>query len=320
VLVRNQDLSLSQPFRLLIATVGGYKLPIPAAEPWMIAQGPYGSFSHFNRTLHAWDIAPLSGRCVVAMRGGVAYTFDLGLRQTQRIRSFGNYITIKHDDGEYSHYGHLASGGFQVQNGQRVEQGQALAIVGNSGYTFGPGGGHHVHVQVTRDFPIISPSIPFLFDDLEVKGRRVTARTVTSTNSSPLCACRQRGLSGKPGPIEMTGTSTFKEWKARVTVGEWWTDLVTVSKGAAALEVKLSWEGDRDLDLHLTSPGGKHYGWYGITTGYSGQKTNPEEFRIADPEPGMWRVSVRGMRGGLEPIDFRVESSVSWGGVRVAKR
>ena len=33
---------------------------------------------------------------------------------------------------------------------QRVEAGQKLAVVGNSGYTLGPGGGYHVHVHITR--------------------------------------------------------------------------------------------------------------------------------------------------------------------------
>lgn len=313
VLVRNPDQSLTQPFRLLVTAVGGYKLPLPAGEPWMISQGPYGSFSHFNRTLHAWDIAPLSGRCVVAMRAGIAYTFDLGLRQTPRIRSFGNYITIRHDNGEFSHYAHLQSGGFQVQNGQRVEQGQALAIVGNSGYTFGPGGGHHIHVQVTRDFAITSPSIPFRFDDLPLTTRRVPARTVVSTNASPLCNCRQKGVNGRPGKIELTSLQSqpAQQWTGKVEVTQWWSELLTVEKGAPVLDVTLRWEGDRDLDLHLTSPSGVHYGWYGNTTGFSGQHSNPQSFRIPAPEPGIWRVSVRGIRGPSGPLEFHLESRFS---------
>ena len=129
---------------------GGYKLPIAAGEPWVITQGPYGTFSHWGNSLHAYDIAPRSGRCVVAMKAGIAYTHDLGLRQDHRHRSFGNYITIDHGNGEYSHYAHLATGTFVVKNGQHVEQGQALATAGNSGYTLGEGGGYHVHVSVTR--------------------------------------------------------------------------------------------------------------------------------------------------------------------------
>src|ERR1035441_2548625 len=85
-------------------------------------QGPYGTFSHWGNALHAFDIAPQSGRCIVAMKGGVASTHDLGLGQDHHHRSFGNYITIDHGNGEYSHYAHLATGSFVVENGQRVEQ------------------------------------------------------------------------------------------------------------------------------------------------------------------------------------------------------
>ena len=54
----------------------------------MITQGPYGTFSHWGNSLHAFDIAPRSGRCVVAMKAGVAYTHDLGLHQDHRHRIF----------------------------------------------------------------------------------------------------------------------------------------------------------------------------------------------------------------------------------------
>ncbi|HMD50179.1 MAG TPA: M23 family metallopeptidase, partial [Bryobacteraceae bacterium] len=201
VIVENQDQRMSRPVPFLIES-GGYKLPIPAGVPWVITQGPYGTFSHWGNSLHAWDIAPQSGRCVVAMKAGIAYTHDLGLHQDHRSRSFGNYITIDHGNGEYSHYAHLATGTFAVQNGQPVEQGQALAVAGNSGYTLGEGGGYHVHVSVTRAPAIASNSIPFQFEDLPVA--RVSGyRSVVSANASALCDCSQR----YPGAIARTSAT-----------------------------------------------------------------------------------------------------------------
>ena len=83
-----------------------------------------------------------------------------------------------------------------------------------------------------------------------------------------------------------------------------------VPKRSNTFEVTLSWQGRaNDLDLHLVSPSGRHYGWYGDTTGYSGQKTNPESFRVPNPEPGLWRISVQAVRGGEGPIQFGVETS-----------
>src|SRR5581483_5163552 len=139
VIIRNGDGRVSKPAPFVIPA-GGYKLPFAAGEPWVITQGPYGTFSHWGRTLHAYDIAPRSGRCIVAMRAGVVHVHDIGARQDHTHRTFGNYITIDHGDGEYSHYAHLATGTFVVSEGQHVEQGQALATVGNSGYTLGEGG------------------------------------------------------------------------------------------------------------------------------------------------------------------------------------
>ena len=303
VLVENSDQRMSRPMPFLIAT-GGYKLPMTAGQPWIVTQGPYGTFSHWGNSLHAYDIAPRGGDCVVAMKAGIAYVHDLGLRQDHQHHSFGNYITIDHGNGEFSHYAHLASGTFVVANGQRVEQGQALAKVGNSGYTLGEGGGYHVHVSVTRTLPISSNSIPFQFEDLPDAGRGIRNRTVVSTNSSPLCDCSRRGN------VIAAASLPGRQSVAQISVAQWWTEVVTVPKRSNAFEVTLSWNGAaNDLDLHLVSPSGRHYGWYGDTTGYSGQKTNPESFRVPNPEPGLWRISVEAMAGGPGLIDFDVRAS-----------
>ena len=312
VIVENQDQRMSRPMPFLIET-GGYKLPIPAGEPWVITQGPYGTFSHWGNSLHAYDIAPRSGRCVVAMKAGIAYTHDLGLHQDHRHHSFGNYITIDHGNGEFSHYAHLATGTFVVENGLHVEQGQALAIAGNSGYTLGEGGGYHVHVSVTRSLAIASFSVPFQFEDLPAVARGGNYRTVVSSNSSPLCDCRER----HPSAIARA-TPEGPKVSAQVPVAQWWSETLAVPRGARMFDVVVSWaKASDDLDLHLVSPSGRHYGWYGDTTGYSGANTNPEEFHIPQPEPGIWRISVEGMRGGPGPIDFAVQASPTPGSTRV---
>jgi len=83
-------------------------------------------------------------------------------------------------------------------------------------------------------------------------------------------------------------------------------------------DVVLNWAGATDdLDLHLMSPSGRHYGWYGDTTGYSGANSKPEQFHIPRPEPGVWRISVQGMRGGPGPIEFAVQASPAPGDTRV---
>lgn len=60
----------------------------------------------------------------------------------------GYYLTIKHDDGLFSQIMHLMKDSFSVREGDRVRQGQPLALVGNTGKT----SESHVHfVVLTSD-------------------------------------------------------------------------------------------------------------------------------------------------------------------------
>lgn len=314
--IRDERDRVSNSARFVIATRESYRLPLPAGEPWMLTQGPYGGFSHYGQALHAFDIAPVRGRCLVAMRGGTVHAYDRGMVQSHAARTFGNYITIDHGDGEYSHYAHLASGTFVVRTGQRVEQGQALATVGNSGYTFPMGGGHHVHVHVTRSFGISSQSIPFEFEDLRANPRN--RGVIISSNRSALCDCSRPAAAPQLStPVLLTSTAPTtvrpgaKTEKGSAPFSEWWNTFLTVRPGSRTLEVSVTPDQGSDVDLHLVSPSGKHYGWYGDTTGYSGQQAPVENFLLANPEPGRWRISVQATRSDVGQATFRLETFAS---------
>ncbi len=302
LIVKNLDGSQSAPARLLVVTERGYTLPFAAGEQWIITQGPYGGTSHWGRSLHAWDLAPLSprsGGCVTAMRSGIVHAFDRGERQNVHSRSFGNYITLQHEDGEYSHYSHLRTGTFVVRSGQRVEAGQALAIVGNSGHTMGSNGGIHVHAHVTREFRAASQSIPFTYSGVPDarKGKVVT-------NSTPLVgSC---GVTFE-GPVLQSKTArppAGPRWQARVGLSEWWTETLTVPKGAKALEVLVAWtkKDAQKVDVYLVSPSGSQYG---------GPYADPRRMRIEQPESGAWRISVQGVKADGDPIEFEVKGNVA---------
>jgi uncharacterized protein YfaP (DUF2135 family) len=107
--------------------------------------------------------------------------------------------------------------------------------------------------------------------------------------------------------------------RGEIQAAQWWNRLLPVSPAARTLSLRLSWDGaGNDADLHLVSPSGKHYGWYGETNGYSGRTSNPEEIRISDPEPGTWRISVQAIRSDGAGLAFDVTATVEQPPRRVA--
>lgn len=57
---------------------------------------------------------------------------------------FGNYVTIKHSDGTYTIYAHLAKNSITVRAGDVVDQGQVIGKMGHSGSSTGT----HLHFEV----------------------------------------------------------------------------------------------------------------------------------------------------------------------------
>jgi murein DD-endopeptidase MepM/ murein hydrolase activator NlpD len=65
--------------------------------------------------------------------------------------SLGNYVIIQHSHGFFTRYGHLMA--FRVTKGQKVKQGQAIGLLGNTGLTTGP----HLHYEVHLGTGVIDP-------------------------------------------------------------------------------------------------------------------------------------------------------------------
>ena len=100
-----------------------------------------------------------------------------------RGRAGGNGVVLDHGFGEYSAIWHMVPGSVTVKAGDKVELGQQLGKVGNSGRSTGP----HIHFQVSSDpFPesgkqigLQAPFVDFYVDGLwyprkmPVRGDRV---------------------------------------------------------------------------------------------------------------------------------------------------
>jgi hypothetical protein len=80
----------------------------------------------------------------------------------------GNHIVAVLGDGNYALYAHLKTGSIKVEVGDRLNSGQVIASLGNTGNTDGP---HlHFHIMSTPD-PLRSNGLPFVLSSFKLDGR-----------------------------------------------------------------------------------------------------------------------------------------------------
>lgn len=120
--------------------MGSYVWPLAGG---IVTQG-YGSTSfatrsgYYKNDFHGGvDIGTPTGTRVFATKSGVVTEAKVGYNG-----GYGNYITLRHDDGTMSRYGHLSK--LLVKTGERVDQGSNIALSGNTGRSTGP----HLHFEV----------------------------------------------------------------------------------------------------------------------------------------------------------------------------
>ncbi len=79
----------------------------------------------------------------------------------------GNNVVIDLGDGLFMLYAHLKSGSLKVKQGDKVERGDPIGLVGNSGNTSAP----HLHFHV-MDGPsaLTSEGVPYVIDSFEIGG------------------------------------------------------------------------------------------------------------------------------------------------------
>lgn len=80
----------------------------------------------------------------------------------------GNHVIIRFGKGLYAGYAHLIPGSITVQVGQRVQAGQQIGRLGNSGSSSGP----HLHFQVMSAPSLVdSEGLPFAFSRFTLEGK-----------------------------------------------------------------------------------------------------------------------------------------------------
>ena len=88
---------------------------------------------------YAWNEAVLAtGRGRVVSVADGQRDIEIGETPSPDVHPAGNHVVVQHGWGLYSVYAHLQQGSIAVSVGDRVERGQLLGRVGNSGSTTEP--------------------------------------------------------------------------------------------------------------------------------------------------------------------------------------
>jgi hypothetical protein len=102
----------------------------------------------------------------------------------------GNYIIIKHAEGEYGFYAHLLGNSIKPKVGEKVSQGQLLGMCGFSGNGTEP---HlHFHLQDGESF-YRSMGLPIKFNNLSINGELIENECII-----------ERGTRVKHNKVEVT--------------------------------------------------------------------------------------------------------------------
>lgn len=111
----------------------------------------------------------------------------------------GNSVILDLGDDNYALYAHFQPGSIRVTEGDRVERGEVLALVGNSGNSIAP----HLHFHVmNRPLPLASNGLPYAINSYTILGETpgTAAFDQAEADGRPLAIDRF------DSPVKSTGT------------------------------------------------------------------------------------------------------------------
>lgn len=137
-----------------------YSLPYSPGEEFLVGYGYLDFPTHEGLYAIDW-LMPEETPILAARKGVVVEAFDEFWKSglTDDMKSKGNRLVIRHDDGSLALYLHLAQHGIKVRVGQEVAEGQEIALSGNTGFSSTP----HLHFMVYRYEGGAMVSFPVLF-------------------------------------------------------------------------------------------------------------------------------------------------------------
>ncbi|AEH45532.1 Peptidase M23 [Thermodesulfatator indicus DSM 15286] len=164
-------------YEILINQISTYLLKfdkIPIGKP---VRGYISSYYGYRRDPFTKKRAFHSGIDIVARYGApVRATADGVVYRVGYTRALGRYVKIRHAHGFMTVYGHLRK--YVVKRGERVQKGEIIGYVGNTGRSTGP----HVHYEIRRWGRSLNP---LRFVRAEKKLAKITSKVKTSKTVYP---------------------------------------------------------------------------------------------------------------------------------------
>jgi hypothetical protein len=161
--------------RSLLLVNGQVRIPQRFATDWARI-GSSGQLFHGDPTQNeSWyaygeEVLAVADAVVVGVKDGIPENVPLSETFAVPITLEtvgGNYILLDLGKGHFAFYGHLQPDSLRVKVGDRVRQGQALALLGNSGDSSGP----HLHFHITNaNSPLGAEGVPYVYSEFDVQG------------------------------------------------------------------------------------------------------------------------------------------------------
>ena len=161
--------------RARIAIAGRERIMQRFAIDWLKIEDDGKTSSTFsgdpriNKNYYAYgsDVLAVAAGVVVEIHDGMPENIPGIKSRAVRITMknlFGNHVVLDLGGDRYALYAHLQPGSLRVKTGDRLQRGQVLGLVGNSGNSTEP----HLHFQITDGIvPLESEGLPYAIDSWE---------------------------------------------------------------------------------------------------------------------------------------------------------
>ena len=158
--------------------------------------GDPASYVIFGREVHA-----VADGTVVGTRNDlpeqVPGTYPAGIPLEE---ADGNFVVLDIGDGFFVNYAHMQPGSIPVEIGDRVQRGDVIGRVGNTGNSVAP----HLHLHVMdAPSPLASQGLPYLYDRFELTGQVASTADFDAAESTGVPLVTVPGLTSTPHTDQM---------------------------------------------------------------------------------------------------------------------